>query len=98
MEILGGNTIPKGLFSEGYQRWNSPASNRGFESMWAQGGTHPCLHECQGPLRIPDQPHAVMNPTRPQPALSDLKASARAQKYVLLGHTHVLELYFTMAT
>ena len=36
----------------------------------------PCAHELQGSLRRPHQAHAVVQPTRAQPTLGDLKATA----------------------
>lgn len=95
-----------GLLSENRIR-SSPAQQKvvlsgsvlGREGhLGALGGTHAGLHEREGPLREPNQPHAVVDPARPQPALGNLKATAGAQNYVLLGDTHVLESYFTVAT
>src|SRR6185437_2914728 len=54
-------------------------------------------HGLQPSLRHADEPHAMMDAPRPQPALSDLKSPSLPQQEILNRYPDVLEPEFRMA-
>lgn len=63
----------------------------GYGQRDGAGNTHAFLHESQRPLSKADQPHAVVDPSRPQSPLGDFEASARSQQHIRLWHAHVFK-------
>ena len=58
---------------------------------------HALAHRLQRALGHSDAAHAVMDASRPQPALGNLESAAFAQKHVGDRHAHVLETHFAVA-
>ena len=58
---------------------------------------HAPAHRLQRPLGQADQPHAVVDPPRPQPALRDLEPAPFAQQQVGGRHAHVLNSHLGVA-
>ena len=58
---------------------------------------HAPAHRLERALGQADQPHAVVNAPRPEPALRDLEAAALAEQHVRRRHAHVLERDLRMA-
>lgn len=52
--------------------------------------------DLQRSLGRPEGPHAVMDPARPQPALSCLKPPALTQYYIGDRYSHIIEVYLKM--
>ena len=57
----------------------------------------PPTHPFEGALGQPDQPHAVVDATRPEPALRDLEAAPFAEQYVGDRHPGIVEDHLGMA-
>src|SRR5699024_8129447 len=55
------------------------------------------VHKLKRTLSGPDQPHAMMDPSGTQPALSDLKSPAFTQKQILLWHAYIFKVDLGMA-
>ena len=69
-----------------------PCSAKG--SAEGDARLHSPAHRFQGPLGQADQSHAVVNSTRPQPALGNFKTASFAQQHVGRRHAHVFEQHF----
>ena len=52
---------------------------------------HPPAHRFQSALRHPDQPHAMMDPARPQTPLRDFKPAPSSQQNVRRRYAHIFK-------
>ena len=59
---------------------------------------YPLDHELKGTLGIANQAHAVVNTTRTETTLGDLKSSTFTQQYIVDWHTDVGEDHLSMTT
>ena len=60
--------------------------------------SYPLQHQLQAPLSMSNQTHAVMDATRTQTTLSNLKTSPLTKKNVGGGNTDIFKHHLPMAT
>src|SRR3546814_5306272 len=70
--------------------WSSDVCSSDLAAECRAGGQAPA-HLLQCKLRLPDDPHAMVDAAGAQPSLSDLEPPPFAQQDILCGHANVVE-------